>query len=324
MPENQGVKYLSNESIETSASGKTILIGEHSVVYGYKALAMAIPDITLSVTLEVTNENPISWHHVWYTVLQNQNIPVEDRVKILLLQSLEKALTLVEFPYSLKEFIPQNIRIHSQIPLGGGMGGSAAISTCLVEIAAKIAKVTLSIEKQIQFANEVDSLFHNGKASGLDVSAVASNGIIEFKEGSPIKKLKNQCHFWLALVDSGERCETAYMLKKVKNELDSKPKFIENQFQRLDALASTCSFSLQEGLSTQFYDCLNEAHGCLVQLGVSTLKINNIVHELKEYGALAAKLTGAGGGGLVLSIFTEKPEFLFERYGRDHVYISRI
>ena len=331
--ENFNVRVLSKENIEAAASGKTILIGEHSVVYGYKALAMAVPDINLSVTIEAvykdnilicTEDMEVDWLHVWHMVLLNKVIPIEERLKKLLLQSFEKALALVEFPYTLSECIPQKIHIHSQIPLGGGMGGSAAISTCLVRIAAQVAKVKLSLEKQIQFANEVDCLFHNGSASGLDVSAVASDGIIEFKKGSPIKKLENKCHFWLALIDSGERSETAQMVKKVKNYLDENPVFVEGLFHKLDNLASSCSILLEQGNVIKFSECLNEAHDYLVQLGVSTLKMDNIVHELKKHGALAAKLTGAGGGGLVLSVFTKKPEFLFEQYGENNVYVSHV
>ncbi|MES2614463.1 MAG: mevalonate kinase [Bdellovibrionota bacterium] len=319
------MKILTHENIQATASGKTILIGEHSAVYGHKAIAVALPDIQLTLTLYSHNNakyNTSSWNHAWHTTQLNKEVVMEERINNLLLLAFKKALSLVEFSFLLEDFIPQKFLINSQIPLGGGMGGSAAISTCLVRIAAQIAKVSLSLDQQIQFANEVDSLFHSGKASGLDVSAVASNGVIEFQKGSPIKQLHNKVHVWIALIDSGERSETSFMVEKVKNYYDTSTQLVTELFQKLNQLASTCSQALEQGNLNEFVNSLNNSHDCLVKLGVSTNKVNNIVMNLKKQGALAAKLTGAGGGGLVLGIFAKEPIFLYEIYGKEFVYIS--
>lgn len=324
------MKVLSTCDISVTASGKAILIGEHSVVYGHKAIAMALPDIKLTMTLLSGNNEASNWNdkRVWQTTIQGKKVEVEDKIIVLLIKAFEKALSLFRFTGHLSDFAPQKIQIDSQIPLGGGMGGSAAISTCFVRIAAQISAENTNrqvpFEHQIQFANEVDSLFHSGKASGLDVSAVASDGIIEFQKDHSPKKINNQCHFWLALVDSGERSETAEMIEKVKNNLSKNKKFVENLFDKLGQLATISSLSLQQGNLNEFTSYLNEAHECLRQIGVSTDKIDEMVGFLKSRGALSAKLTGAGGGGLVLAVFEEKPEFLFTEYPKDAVFISKV
>lgn len=43
-----------NKKVEIKAHGKVILIGEHSVVYGYNALALPIQALNISTTVEET------------------------------------------------------------------------------------------------------------------------------------------------------------------------------------------------------------------------------------------------------------------------------
>ena len=44
-----------NKKIEVQAHGKVILIGEHSVVYGYDALALPIQALNITTTVEETD-----------------------------------------------------------------------------------------------------------------------------------------------------------------------------------------------------------------------------------------------------------------------------
>lgn len=322
------LKRLSAQNFETVASGKTILIGEHSVVYGHKALAMALPDIQLKLTLysglDSPENKPSSWLTAWTTIENEKEKLLEEKVSSQLMSAFEKSLALVSFPFQRELFIPQKFVIQSQIPLGGGMGGSAAISTCLVRLAQWLSKVTLTPSLEVEFANEVDSLFHGGKASGLDVSAIVANGIIEFQKGTPLKRIHNKCHFWLALLDSGERGETSKMIQIVKEKLNQNPKNIEDLFLQLHNLEGSCREYLETNQIKLFSDSLNKAQFILAQLGVSTAKIDQYVIELKELGALGAKLTGAGGGGLVLGVFNQKPDFLFQKYPSHPIFLTEV
>lgn len=319
-------QLLTAENLRATACGKTILVGEHSVVYNYKAIAMALPSIQLEMTLEKCEKinQADSWENGIKIYIHEKETKPESRVLKILLQAFETALKLLGMNSSLASYPPQNLIIRSKIPLGGGMGGSAAISTCFVRIASQILKKTLTLQEEIFFANEVDSLFHNGKASGLDVSAVASNGIIAFQKNSPVHFVKNKCHFWLALIDSEERSETAEMIKKVKKEMDENPKKVESIFQNLNHIADEIEKFLNAGKILDFAMCLNQAHTQLQSLGVSTPKMDQIVLELMKTGALGAKLTGAGGGGLILAVFSEHPSQLKEKFPKINLYLTSI
>jgi mevalonate kinase len=324
--------FLSETNISTNAAGKAILIGEHSVVYGYKAIAIALPDVRLQMTLLSPGQSKdvTSWDNAWQTIVKGKVFEPETHIKSLLVKAFEKALSLCQIPESIHQFTPQRILLESAIPLGGGMGGSAAMSTCFLKIAAQIAlqknkmKKELTLEQQIQHANEIDCLFHFGKASGLDVTTVASDGIIEFSKGCKHKYIQNRKEFWLVLIDSQERGETALMVKGVADKLESNPLETKKLLEKLGNLAEKSVFEITTGNIKALAQNLNFAQTHLHQLGVSTPNIDQIILKLKNAGALAAKLTGAGGGGLVLGLFENNPKQLYTLFDKESLFITRV
>ena len=70
---------------------------------------------------------------------------------------------------------------------------------------------------------------------------------------------------------------------------------------------------------------LSSSHDLLRQLGVSTPRMDALRAVLLEKGALGAKLTGAGGGGLVLGLFPCDPsEHLDDLRARGEVFTTYI
>jgi mevalonate kinase len=330
LPKN--MEFLSNAKISANAAGKAILIGEHSVVYGYKAIAIALPDVRLQMTLIAPelSKAVTSWENAWQTFVKGKLFEPEDHIKILLVKAFDKALSLCKLSESIHHYTPQKILVESAIPLGGGMGGSAAMSTCFLKIATQIAlnkniiSKELTLEQQIEYANEIDCLFHFGKASGLDVTTVASDGIIEFTKGCKHKYIKNGKEFWLALIDSQERGETALMVKGVASRIESKPFETKKTLEKLGVLAKNSVTHISTGNIQSLAKNLNLAQNYLFQLGVSTKNIDQVILKLKNAGALAAKLTGAGGGGLVLGLFEYHPKQLYTLFDKESLFITRV
>lgn len=327
------MNFLSDTNIFANAAGKAILIGEHSVVYGYKAIAIALPDVRLQMTLHSPEQSKdiTSWDNAWQTIIKGKIFEPENQIKSLLVKAFEKALSLCQIAENIHQFIPQKILVESAIPLGGGMGGSAAISTCFLKIATQIAlqknkiEKELTLEQQIQHANKIDCLFHFGKASGLDVTTVTCDGIIEFTKGYNHKYIKNGKEFWLALIDSKERGETSLMVKQVADRLESShPEETKKSLEKLGELADKSVLEITTGNLTALAQNLNLAQTHLQYLRVSTPKIEQIILMLKDSGALAAKLTGAGGGGLILGLFESNPKKLYSLFDKESLFITRV
>jgi mevalonate kinase len=63
-----------------------------------------------------------------------------------------------------------------------------------------------------------------------------------------------------------------------------------------------CETALGEGKAATVAKAVSEAHGILAELGLSNSNIDAIISEGRNFGALAGKVSGAGGGGAVLLV----------------------
>ena len=162
------------EKIVASAPGKVILHGEHSVVYGRRAVALSL-DLRTTVTLQVnedvvTIESPnVNINYSWpikmirevYDKLDcYKNIkqtttafPIPPEANDLLHKFLNiskeesntKTLALISFFHLYFSILPNPLPIHvyvtSDLPTGAGLGSSAAYAVCISAAFLKLAKI---------------------------------------------------------------------------------------------------------------------------------------------------------------------------------------
>ena len=106
------------------------------------------------------------------------------------------------------------------------------------------------------------------------------------------------------LIDSGERSQTKDMIIKAKRF------FRSSQGKKSIHDINKMSLNLTKTLITGDYlkaaEIIQFAQHILGLSGVSTKLIDNIICESIKLGALAAKITGAGGGGSVLALLDPK------------------
>ena len=288
-----------------SAYGKAILIGEHAAVYGYPALSLPLHDV--GVTIEINRDaKPLDWNSAWEVWVRGQEIdlPLVARERL----SLSLALAVKEcWAEDLEvQFVPCGIRIRSEIPLGAGMGGSAAISAALTRLLDNIAGVPRPLSDLARIANLIDGFFH-GNASGLDAATVVASNAIEFVRGKGTCALENARPFYVVLIDSQERAHTSDMVSLVAQNREKDPTYVNGLLLQLGVLVEVAKSALRQGDLSALGAAFNEAHATLRNLGVSTPKLNELTQLLRNHGALGAKVTGAGGGGLVLGLFAEIP-----------------
>jgi mevalonate kinase len=322
-------RVLAPAGTQARAAGKAILLGEHAVVYGHPALALALPDVQLRLVLGAPLECGGSdvradWENGLALVMDGVATPLPTEQKRLILEGLDRALRASGEAQGLFSHRPQRLVIDSAIPLGAGMGGSAAMSTAFVRLALAIRNQTWDRSAVSRAANDVDALFH-GKASGLDAAAVSSDGVIWFRRGETPTLVRPGVPFHLVLLDSGERASTADMVAKVAHRLEACSAESGDALARLGHLAEDGRRSLVGGNLLALGKCLDNAHEALASLGVSTARMDTLCEHLRSRGALGAKLTGAGGGGLVLGLFVGIPNGLVQElrnFGR--VFITSI
>jgi mevalonate kinase len=293
---------LSWLAFETSVPGKWVLTGEHAVLRGSTAVALPHPEYLLKLSFKPSDQpSARPSNRPAFQVIPSSLEPVV----VSILQSLN-----VEQPVG-------TLEISGNIPMGAGMGSSAALCVALTRWLAP--KLSLSPFRERDFATELEHHFH-GKSSGMDVATVMSTSPIAFsmKKGPVALNVSRLPRF--TFHDTGLRASTRECVLKVQLFVDAKPTLaarFDDQMSRASvsvvealgaydrAVAESLQppFSMKELAATQIARAMNDAHQCFVEWGLVPEQAMKLRDELIAQGALGAKLTGAGGGGFVVAIW---------------------
>lgn len=252
------------------ACGKLILVGEHAVVYGHPALAMGL-DLGTTVRLR-----PIDAP----TRLHSHSGD----------QRLDRAIRLVLPSHGFE------VHISSNLPVGCGMGSSAALAVALVRAHAASAGEVLGLDEEFRRSLAIEEVFH-GTPSGLDNSVAARGGVLRYRRGPPPSYDTLQAPGWQGVVlETGVAGNTAELVASVRAAHPSNRGILE----RIGSLVLEAEAVLDQPKALG--PLLNENHELLRALGVSTPRLDQLVDLALEHGALGAKLSGAGGGGIVWAL----------------------
>jgi mevalonate kinase len=283
-------------TVTAAACGKTIIVGEHAVVYGARAVAMPLTNMAMGVRLTRTPARTQSGAPVFKAVFGGRNL--SDHV----MGVIEDAFTVLGIaPFSLE------IEGSSTILVGAGLGSSASLCVVVLKAVAKAAGIELSARELARCGNQLERRFH-GNPSGLDTAVVAYEEAVSFVKGEapvPIKvKTPAGARCWhFAIIDSCTRSSTIAMIKLAE------PWFRENSAEKIAAFnhASDLVISgLASGDPALVSQGMSASGVLLAQAGVVNDQLAGLIDTAISAGCLAAKTTGAGGGGCVLALLDPK------------------
>ena len=207
-----------------------------------------------------------------------------------------------------KEVVPMCIRIDSDIPIGAGLGSSAALSVCLATGLLSIARpetfnlceATKDEISRLAFLSE--KILH-GTPSGVDNSVSSYGGMIEFANGV-VTLLESVPRLRILLVNTNVSRNTKHVIEKVRDQFIAMPRVVKAVMDAIDGVSHTALANLkamaEEGDTKERYETaeklLDYNQKLLEALNVSHPALEEICSLVAEYD-LHAKLTGAGGGG---------------------------
>jgi len=267
-----------NRVASGAAPGKVIVLGEHSVVFGEPAIAAAI-ERRLEVRLRL-DESP--------------STPEDAR----LAEAVGSAAREMGVdPARL------GVEIVSDIPPACGLGSSAALSLALIRALASLTERALSDEELRIRASRVENVFH-GTASGVDVAACAGGGIVWFERSNPprIERLRAAKPLDLVVALSGAERSTAGPVGRLRERHARRPELYGRLFRLAGDVARAGRAALEQGDEQALGALMDVAQGLLNACGVSTPALERAVAVAREAGALGAKLSGAGGGGVIIAL----------------------
>ncbi|RLE65373.1 MAG: mevalonate kinase [Thermoprotei archaeon] len=304
-----------------SAPGKVILVGEHFVVAGKPAIAMAV-NLRARATVETVEGDRIT--------IRSKELKIEESFSPESINTRSPlypvyiAADLARRHISLEEGL--DITITSELPPAAGMGSSAAVSVATA--AAVIAlrkKINRGIVSKIAF--EAEKIVH-GKPSGIDNTISTYGGAILYVKGKGFTRINlNLKDVALILADTGVPRSTGEMVAKVRKLKARYGSVLDPVYESAEILACEVAKALEMGDIKTIGELMNINHGLLSAIGVSTLELEQLVYMARNAGALGAKLTGAGGGGLIVALCHKKSlpnvEDALKKFSK-RVYIANI
>ncbi len=295
--------------VAASAPGKCILFGEHAVVYGEPAVAVAI-DARVSVVLEPCQGSwklggaPLNERHPHARFLHSQLVGDDSE--------------------------PHSMVVTSELFPAAGLGSSAALSAAIC--AALMHRDgdgdgELDLEHISHLAHIAEAEAQSGRASPTDTSTATLGGCVLVSD----RREESAEWRWTRTLDTpeGERCweihsvslpesvreahlvvgstgvhaPTSKMVAKVAGLLKHQPDRMD-EIARIGDLSRAGAGALTAGDLVAIGRLMDEVHDLLAGLGVSCPELEQLVAAARPT-SLGAKLTGAGGGGCMLALTTE-------------------
>ena len=308
--------------IVASAPAKLILCGEHAVVYGRPAIAL--PLVGIRARAEVAPGQPGSGVNILardlrrrWRIADDPDHPLSELVAGMLAQ------------YAAPGAAPDlRVMLKSGIPIASGMGSGAAVATALVRALAAYLGRKLPPEAISELVYASEQRFHCSP-SGIDNTVIAYEQPIWFQRTKDERRKTNDeipassfvprpsseasvapliepisiaTPFTLVIGDTGKRSATRGPVGEVRQRWEADRAGYEALFDRVGALAARARSLLAQGDLASLGPLLSHNHGLLQQIGVSSPELDALVAAARQAGALGAKLSGAGWGGVMLAL----------------------
>lgn len=300
-----------------AACAKLILLGEHAVVHLQPALALPLPQLRAEVWIEDSESAGVLLEApdlpaIWDLPQAPPSSPEP------LIETLLRALAEYEANW------PQiTLRVQSQIPVARGLGSGTAVTTALWRALSTWLNRFPSLEQSLDFVKGMDQIYH-GRPSGVDAEVIVRETPIRFHRSKGVQPLSLSQPLHLLVADTGLSAVTRTQVEKVSQCLNEKPEQAENWLREIGGLAERAQSCLAENQLETLGVLLNRNHELLVQLGVSHPQLDTLCAVARQAGALGAKLSGAGGGGVMVALTVPEQQSLIkqalEKSGAHQVY----
>lgn len=342
--------------VRARAPGKIIVAGEHAVVHGSTAVAASI-DLCTYVSFSSDSESndeltlslkdmglEFSWPvgriketmgelaaspypssptscspeamKLIAPLIEELNIP---EAKITIAAGVSAFLWLYT---SIQGYKPGKVVVNSELPLGAGLGSSAAFC---VSLSAALLALSDSVnvdqshqgwllfgENDLDLVNKwafVGEKIIHGKPSGIDNTVSTYGNMIKFR-GGDLTRLTSSMPLKMLITNTQVGRNTKALVAGVSERTIRHPDAMTAVFKAVDSISNEVASVIQSPAHdhiaiTQKEDKLQELmemnQGLLQCMGVSHASIEAVLRTTLKY-KLTTKLTGAGGGGCVLTL----------------------
>ncbi len=282
--------------VKSSAPGKFVILGEHAVVYGKPAIALAM-DMRFEMEAEISSKFTVNG-----VPASNSNVSPHMR-----------------FISEAHGNDPLAINIGERVPSGSGLGSSAALSVAYSATLRALKNLPHDNETVAHEAYEAE-YFAQGRGSPMDTSASTNGGgialNIPYKKEDFLWTVTKEKNRWdiskvhvpemtFVIGNTGIRAPTGPLVEKVRRYKESNT-FAAEIIDDIANITLDGMEALKKDDREELGRLMTKDHKYLSILGVSCPQLNKLVESTLPY-SYGAKLTGSGGGGCMVAL-TDKPE----------------
>jgi mevalonate kinase len=185
-----------------------------------------------------------------------------------------------------------------------GIGASAAQTVSLARAIAQTVPLDMT-EEEINAAGYEGEKGYHGTPSGIDNTAATFGGLLRFQrtDGDPIfekKKIKEPIR--IVYASTGITASTTEVVGDVRDKKEKDPEWFDGLMKRYLALVEKGEKAMEDGDLTELGKLMDENHTLCQELTVSCKESDDLVEAARKAGAVGAKMSGTGRGGLMLAL----------------------
>lgn len=280
--------------VEASAPGKLMLFGEHAVLHGRLAVVTAV-NRRIHVRLDPRDDVRIvitSRVGCWEGSLDDLEAD-DPRFRFVVAAMRERRDRL---PGGLE------LAITSDFSPEVGLGSSGAVTAATVAALRRWCGEDTDRQAIFTEGRELIRTVQGGAGSGADVAASVFGGLLAYRTDGPELTPLAATHP-ITVVYSGSKTPTPQVIRLVEEVRRRMPAVFDRIFDAMHESSSLAVAAIRRGDWSEVGQLMTLNHRLMAALGVSTLKLDEIVRALTyRSGILGAKISGAGLGDCVIAL----------------------
>ncbi len=291
----------------SSAPGAAFLLGEHAVVYGEPALLCAVERrATASVELIERERDLIKAENLDLSGFTASYSHGETDLTGDAGESLSYVTTALDAARNYLDSEQRfRVEVSSDIPIGGGLGSSAAVTVATLHAVFNAVSYKIEREELADLSNGVEVEVQGGNASPSDTYTSTMGGVTYIEPGSGVNEIDAE-EIELSIGYDGGDAPTGEMVAMVDRRRKNVPE-VQSTIETIGDLVDRGLDAVRSGDIEELGTAMNINQGLLEAIGVGGGSLARMTWAARDAGAVGSKLTGAGGEGCVVAV-PDSPE----------------
>lgn len=204
-----------------------------------------------------------------------------------------------------------DVKIKSDIPVNSGMSSSTAVFCSVLKAVAIMSGKKIENQDYFEWIYPHQVKIHGGKASGSEIvsSSVGGLNMVRKRDSGVKSESLGEHKFSVVIGDTRVSAPTSltvgYHLPSMERRF---PTMVHGIFDNIEKLAIDAKSAIINEDIEEIGRMMNENQILLSKLAMSHPKLDDCIYAAETAGALGAKLSGGGWGGIMVALCYPKDQ----------------